>query len=243
MRLSPMVSAFFLFAVFLAAAEVPASDRAPVVVELFTSEGCSSCPPADRLLAEIEKQMGANVIVLSEHVDYWDYIGWKDPFATTELTARQQRYSRNIGGNEGVYTPQMVIDGRTGFVGSDGKRAQAEIKKASAHKKTQVTIEKRGEQLAISTNAVPANANVLIAITEANLETDVRRGENSGRKLRHTGVVRALTNLGKAERGKTFTAEFSPKLDAAWKRGDLRAVVLVEDRSSHEILGAAVLPL
>ncbi len=241
MKVAAMLFLFALVAVAFAAEK--ASTPSPVVVELFTSEGCSSCPPADRLLAEIEKQYGQNVIVLSEHVDYWDYIGWRDPFSTPEFSARQKRYEHNLGGEAGVYTPQMVIDGRTGFVGNDGKRAQAEIRKATSRMKAPVTIEKRGDQLVISTGALPANANVLLAITEGSLETDVRRGENAGRRLRHTGVVRQLNNLGKIDRGQSFSAEFNPKFDSVWKRSDLRAVVLVEDRSTHEILGAAVLPL
>jgi len=192
----------------MAAAETASADRAPVVVELFTSEGCSSCPPADRLLAEIEKQMGTNVIVLSEHVDYWDYIGWRDPFATGELTARQRRYSQNLPGDSGVYTPQMVIDGRTAFVGSDGKRAQARSGRRprirrrrspskneanssrSRHRFTHECQRSRGDHRSEPRNRCP-------------------RRQNSGRKLRHTGVVRALTNLGKADRGKTFAASFA----------------------------------
>jgi len=215
----------------------------PVVVELFTSEGCSSCPPADRLLAELEKQFGAKVIVLSEHVDYWNYIGWRDPFSSADFSARQKRYENTVGGEAGVYTPQMVIDGRTGFVGNDGKRALTEIQKASSRAKVQVTVAKNGDVLAISTAVLPSNANILVAITEGNLETDVRKGENSGRKLRHTAVTRTLSTLGKGERGKSFTAEFTPKIDASWKRADLRAVILIEDKSSHQILGAATLPL
>jgi len=237
-----MLSLFALIAVALAA-EKAAPTPAPVVVELFTSEGCSSCPPADLLLAEIEKQYGQNVIVLSEHVDYWDHIGWRDPFSSAEFSARQKRYERTLSGESGVYTPQMVIDGRTGFVGNDGKRAQAEIRKAATRSKAQVTLEKHGDLVSIATGTLPANANVLFVVTEGNLESDVRRGENSGRKLRHTGVTRLLTTVGKGDRGKSFTAEFTPKLDASWKRSALKAIVLVEDRSSHEILGAAILPL
>ncbi|MEO8025490.1 MAG: DUF1223 domain-containing protein [Bryobacteraceae bacterium] len=220
-------------------AATPGTTTMPVVVELFTSEGCSSCPPADKLLAELQKQYGANLIVLSEHVDYWDYIGWRDPFSTAEFTGRQRAYARTLAGENGVYTPQMVIDGRTGFVGSDSRKAQSEIKHASSNAKIAVHIEKRGDTFAISTAELPANANVLVAITEANLESDVRRGENSGHKLRHTGVVRSMHSLGKAERGKAFTSEVTPKVEGPWKRADLQLVVLVEDRSNHQILGAA----
>lgn len=239
MRISVLLASLSLAATLLA--ETPAS-KPPVVVELFTSEGCSSCPPADKLLAELEKQLGAAVILLSEHVDYWDHIGWRDPFSSPDFSQRQRVYSQTLGGDDGAYTPQMVVDGRTGFLGSDGRRALSEIQKAAAAPKTAVTLERRGGKIAISTGQLPKNATVLLAITESNLETDVRRGENSGRKLRHTAVVRSLASIGKASQGKAFTAEVQPKVDRSWKRQDLRVVVLLEDKSSHQILGAASAP-
>ena len=102
------------------------SVRAPILVELFTSEGCSSCPPADRLLESLDPQ----VIVLSEHVDYWDRLGWRDPFSAHANTLRQEGYARGFG-TEGPYTPQMVIDRATEFVGNDSRRAMEEIARAA----------------------------------------------------------------------------------------------------------------
>src|SRR5580704_8489772 len=116
--------------------------RVPVLLELFTSEGCSSCPPADRLLEILDQKQpvaGADLIVLSEHVDYWDRLGWKDPFSSSQYTARQQEYSYRFNG-DGVYTPQLVVDGRFGFVGSDGREASSAIQKAIRERKIPIEI-------------------------------------------------------------------------------------------------------
>src|SRR5271156_239270 len=116
--------------------------RVPVLLELFTSEGCSSCPPADRLLEILDQKQpvaGADLIVLSEHVDYWDRLGWKDPFSSPQYTARQQDYTNKYN-FDGVYTPQLVVDGRFGFVGSDGREASAAIQKAMREQKIPIEI-------------------------------------------------------------------------------------------------------
>src|SRR3954454_12206968 len=111
------------------------SSRAPVLIELFTSEGCSSCPPADRLLETLDSQ----AIVLSEHVDYWDRLGWRDPYSSHANTLRQETYARMFG-NQGPYTPQMVIDGTTEFVGNDARRANEELARARSREKIGVHL-------------------------------------------------------------------------------------------------------
>src|SRR5271168_1947612 len=135
-----------VMAVFAAALVCGAADsgsaRVPVLLELFTSEGCSSCPPADRLLEILDEKQpvaGADLIVLSEHVDYWDSLGWKDPFSSSQYTARQQDYTNQYK-FDGVYTPQLVVDGRYGVVGSDGHSIAASIQKAIRETKIPIAI-------------------------------------------------------------------------------------------------------
>jgi hypothetical protein len=232
--------ALLLFALTLQAAQVP------VVVELFTSEGCSSCPPADDLLAKLEKTQpisGARLIVLSEHVDYWNRLGWRDPFSSADFTARQNQYSQAFN-QDGPYTPEAVVDGRTGFVGSNGHDAKDAILDALKQPKATVTLKATpagaGINLDVDVKDIPGakDADVILAITETGLQSNVRSGENSGRLLKHTGVVRRLTVLGKATGG-SFSGQTSLVLSKEWKRENLRAVVFVQDRRTKHILGAA----
>lgn len=231
--------------------------RTPVIVELFTSEGCSSCPPADAVLAQLEKTQpvaGAEIIALSEHVDYWNYIGWSDPFSSEAFSARQQAYAP-VFNNDGVYTPQMVVDGQAEFVGSNSAKAQAAITRAVKLSKAEVKIAsvqnaKDGQSftLKVSVEKLPMvssgdTAEVLLAITESNVFSQVVRGENSGRKLGHTAVVRELRSLGQAAGDKAFQTETTAMIGKEWKRDDLRAVAFVQERGHKRILGAAVLNL
>jgi hypothetical protein len=241
-----------------ATAELNVDKNVPVVVELFTSEGCSSCPPADALLTQLDQISpvpGAKIIVLSEHVDYWNYIGWADPFSSSMFSARQQAYAevfRLTGGRGDVYTPQMVVDGQFEFVGSHASRAREAIAKA-------VRLPKADVQIAPAAKAEPAGAlalhievrdlpplsandqaEVLLALTENNLTSNVVRGENSGRKLRHNGVTREIRALGRfAPAQKSFTTETTINLAQGWKRADLRALVFVQERAHRRIIGAA----
>jgi hypothetical protein len=127
------------FSVAVAAAEAP---RKPVLIELFTSEGCSSCPPADALLSRLQQSQpipGVELITLSEHVDYWNQLGWTDPFSSAVLTVRQRQYAAVLRG-DGVYTPQMIVDGKTGFVGSDSQKALQAISEAARAPKTAIDL-------------------------------------------------------------------------------------------------------
>lgn len=225
--------------------------RSPVIVELFTSEGCSSCPPADKVLAELEKSQpveGAEIIALSEHVDYWNYIGWSDPFSSELFSARQQAYAP-VFRNDGVYTPQMVVDGQAEFVGSNPAKAQTAIARAAKLPKAVVKIELAREaqtiKLKASVEKFPAisdadTAEVLLAITESNLASQVVRGENAGRRLPHAAVARELRSLGSVgDPGKPFRTETTITPGKDWKSGDLRAVIFVQERRQKRILGAA----
>jgi len=232
----------FLFPVVLCAA---LHAQTPVLVELFTSEGCSSCPPADLLLARLESTQpvaGAHIIVLSEHVDYWDRLGWRDPFSSAQFTARQQEYAQVFRDN-GPYTPEMVVDGATGFVGSESALALKAIAQAARAPKAAVRISAQTGKVSIQAEGVVRNADVMLAITEGNLLSHVLKGENAGRRLPHTAVVRSLRWVGQAKHGETFTAELDVPPQKSWKPADVRAVVFLQDKSSRKMLGAAEMPL
>ena len=172
----------------------------PILIELFTSEGCSSCPPADAVLARLhEKQPvpGVELLVLSEHVDYWNSLGWRDPFSAAEFTARQERYGR-------MYTPQAIVDGRIDVLGSDEAGLVEAAKAAAGEPHGRVTCSvpdrKRNNLLLFSaavTDLPPHGAaDVLVAAVDDGLTSQVERGENAGRTLHHTAVVRALVKAG-----------------------------------------------
>jgi hypothetical protein len=223
----------------------------PVVVELFTSEGCSSCPPADALLAKLEAEQsvsGAEVIALEEHVDYWNGGGWFDPFSSDSATLRQREYAAVLG-NENPYTPQMVVDGREQLVGSRAGRALSVIGQAASRKKAEVSIAPvgGGEKFRVSVGALDdlssrdgGAAEIWMAVTETGLHSNVRAGENSGQDLHHAAVVRRLWKIGalKDGGGAGFTGEETVKVDRAWRRENLRVVVFVQEKKGKKILGA-----
>ncbi|TPG72185.1 DUF1223 domain-containing protein [Hymenobacter nivis] len=223
----------------------PAATRVPVVVELFTSEGCSSCPAADAALRELEAAQsvpGVEVIALGQHVDYWNRLGWKDPFSSAQFTSRQQAYAAGFG--TGSYTPQAVVNGQYELVGSNHAALVAAIANAARGPHATVQLARTAGALAVTVGALPAGtpaATVLLAITETGLATQVGRGENAGRLLRHAAVVRALRPLGPARGPATFSAPLA--LLPGWKTENLRAVVLVQDDATRRIVGVASLPL
>jgi len=235
-------SSFALMALALPATSQPV----PVLVELFTSEGCSSCPAADELLVRLREQPvpGVLAIPLSQHVDYWDRLGWKDPFSSSLFTYRQRIYADHFR-TRGPYTPQMVVDGITEFVGSDARRLGIALKDSARQPKIDVGLAVDGDKLTVRIGQVPTGVadrpEVLLAIAENNLFTQVPRGENEGRKLRHDGVTRSLEVLGKAAASviPSFNVEKSLKLESSWKRTDLRAVVFVQDRKTRRVLGVS----
>jgi hypothetical protein len=234
-----------------------AKPLTPVLVELFTSEGCSSCPPADALLAQLGTRQpvnGAEAIILEEHVDYWDDQGWRDPFASKTATQRQEEYAKTLSAE--VYTPQMIVDGRTEILGSDEHAAQRAIAKAVAAPKIELELSWAGAtatmggpkllhiragKLSGANGASPGqNAEVFLAITENHLHSDVRRGENAGRGLEHDGVVRKLTDLGKADGTgeSSFGAQIAVKLSPEWNRENIHVVVFVQDARTRQIYAA-----
>jgi len=228
----------------------PADPRKAVVVELFTSEGCSSCPPADVLLGRLRQDLaaqGVEVIPLGFHVDYWNSLGWKDRFSAAEFSQRQEQYARSLG-VDGPYTPQMIVDGAAEFVGSDAARARSAIADAASHPQAaQIEISTAADKFNVLyvrvKAATPANgADVRLAVTEDNLATKVGGGENGGRELHHAAVVRELRQLGTTHDG-NFEADIPLKLQIDWKRNDLRLVVFVQERPAGKVLGAASIAL
>jgi hypothetical protein len=245
----------FFALLFLVVLPVPAADavepaRTPVVVELFTSEGCSSCPPADALLTklnDLQPVRGVHVIALEEHVDYWDRAGWRDPFSSPEFTARQERYVQQLH-LETAYTPQMVIDGRAELVGNNSGAVLSDLAKAARSAKISVHLTLREKSadhvsLAVQVDAAKSSGDVLVAITESKLATDVARGENAGHNLKHSAVVRKFIPVGKLKPGEAFSAETVVQLAPEWQLENLSAVVLVQERAGGRTLGAAEIAL
>jgi len=229
-------------------------DRTPVLVELFTSEGCSSCPPADALLSKLEEVQpvtGAEIIGLEEHVDYWNHDGWEDLYSSSEWTLRQQEYVARFKGKS-PFTPQMIVDGQREFTGNNSREAINAIQEASRHPKTQISItaaasaksdaprfELRVANLAGAATEEPAD--VWIAVTEDGLESAVSAGENAGKDLHHVATLRTLHKVGAAP-----TKDSSPivltqqvKFKSSWKKENLHIVVFVQERKSLHVLGAA----
>jgi hypothetical protein len=232
------------------------STRTPVVVELFTSEGCSSCPPADSLLATLaDKQPieNAEIIALEEHVDYWNDLGWADPFSSKDWTARQYDYA-GVLGNVNAYTPQMVVDGKTEFVGSSERKARQAIVEASGQEKALVTLtpakpaggaDRWSIQIGSLPKAAGSGAEVWLATTETGLHSAVTRGENAGEDLHHAAVVRAMRRIGEARAAGdvSFSEVVDVPLRREWNRDHVQVVVFLQDRKSRHILGAAQAPV
>ncbi|MDQ0473000.1 DUF1223 domain-containing protein [Labrys wisconsinensis] len=211
----------------LAGTAAAADPRRPTVVELFTSQGCSSCPPANANLARLSRR--PDVLALSFGVTYWDRLGWKDVFARPEYTARQQAYEPPLG-HDGPFTPQIVVDGRADVVGNELGPLEAAIGASRRGDGPQVALD--AGTVRIGAGRAPAGgADIwLVRYDPHVVEVAVRAGENSGRTLPHKNVVHALTRLG------TWRGEaLSLPLRAA---GDLSTAVLVQAPNGGQILGA-----
>jgi hypothetical protein len=242
---------------FLSTAKAQTSagaGRTPVVVELFTSEGCSSCPPADTLLQKLAAQQpvpGAEIIALEEHVDYWNHDGWVDPFSSPEWTQRQAVYTALT--KKDVYTPELVVDGQSQFLGSDEQAAELEIEKAAHGVKTDVAItpgkpEGKGSQrFTVSVGKLAGNksgevAEVWLAVTEDGLHSSVSLGENAGHVLHHVATLRSLRKIGAADASgasASFTGDTLVKFNSHWDPANLHVTVFVQEKKSRVILGAA----
>jgi hypothetical protein len=242
---------FLLSSSVIPAASGPDKPLQPVVVELFTSEGCSSCPPADALLLKLDRMQpvpGALVIPLSEHVDYWDRLGWKDPFSSPVFSRRQEGYGQRFH-LDTVYTPQVVIDGTSEALGSDARQVQNAIRQSMIPDKLQVRISpvfqnSRGVP-AVHVQVEPSgksadrgSSQLKVALAESAVVSDVLRGENSGRKLNHVAVVRSLMDLGSLDSAGGFSADL-PLTGELKQWNGKRIIVFVQDQHYGRIRGAA----
>jgi hypothetical protein len=226
------------------------AQRTPVLVELFTSEGCSDCPPADALLERLDRSQpvrGVELIALSEHVDYWNDIGWRDPYSLHEYSERQGAYAGHfrIGS---VYTPQMVVDGHFEFVGSDERGAIAAIEDAAKTAKVPVSISsihlEAGNVVNLHVDAgqllsssAASSADVLIATADESDESHVSRGENAGRTLKHIAVLRTLTRIGTVDQSGEFSKDVRIHINRG-SAGNLRVIAIVQEAPIGRVLGA-----
>jgi hypothetical protein len=232
-----------------AATDQEKPSRKPVLVELFTSEGCSSCPPADVLLAKLDSLQpisGAQVIVLSEHVTYWDHDGWRDPYSLDSVTDRQKWYSFKFGLSD-VYTPQAVVDGTVQVLGSDGEKLVKAVSAAAADTKQELTISGAtltpdGVKFLLHQNGSSAGKTkevVEAALAEDETQTVVKSGENAGKTLHNVAVVREFKELGPGVEGDHELSLRVSAEDLKSGSGQLRLVVFVADKHSGRVLGAA----
>ena len=236
-----VIAAFLLAIPFYAIAE----PNTPVIVELFTSEGCSSCPPADAFLRTLDATQpvaGVHLIVLGEHVDYWDGLGWKDTFSSHAFTVRQTVYADRLH-VASPYTPQMVVDGTFDVLGSDRKRAEVVFERARPVSKIALTISSvkvdHGKVTAhIQTGTLSSGVDVFLALTLEHAQSQVLGGENGGHRLEHVAVVLNLSKVGQTIQGQLFSKDVT--LDVIRPNQDYRLVAFLQESNQGKILGAAV---
>jgi hypothetical protein len=230
----------------------PLSDRVPVLAELFTSEGCSSCPPADRFIQALDSQPipGLEVIVLSEHVDYWNHEGWSDPYSSPEFSERQRAYSKQFNLPD-PYTPQLVIDGSWQVSGNSASEAVTVLRSARKQLKTglhitqtdlpekgRIRVQLNSDPLRLSDG--PRSLEVYLVIALNRVESQVTNGENANRLLTHAAVVRTIKRVGKLMAGEQFSQNVELKIDAKTDPRNLRVVAFLQDAGSGKVFAATM---
>jgi hypothetical protein len=231
---------------FIAAA--CSAEPVPVLLELFTSEGCSSCPPADQLLEKIDRDQpvpGTDLIVLSEHVDYWNRIGWTDPFSSSDFSRRQQAYAAQFGTDD-IYTPQLVVDGEKAVVGGNWPMVARAIQQSLREPKIPVTISatKSGNSARVHIDIPPLQSDgskglVYLVLAANHAKSKVTRGENGGRELSHVAVVLSLRQVAKVSAKQSVSKDVQVALNSNFNTSDMRVVVFVQDAQTQRVLGAA----
>jgi hypothetical protein len=215
-------------------------------VELFTSEGCSDCPPADALLAQLDATQfvpGAQAIVLSEHVTYWNQQGWRDPFSLDEMTARQEQYVHRFG-LDSSYTPQAVVDGATQFVGNDGRALSRAVATAAANPKKTLAIDgarwSNGSVEFSVRGTADSNSRLMVALAADATHAEVSRGENAGRTLHHVAVVRVMKEFGSGSvDGRQLQLSGGALAHGEEAKGPIRLVAFQIDHKTGHVLAAA----
>jgi hypothetical protein len=237
------LAALFLFG---QKATKPPVQRRPVLVELFTSEGCSDCPPADALLARLDREQfvpGADAIVLSEHVTYWNHEGWRDPFSMPEIDERQREYVTRFG-LEDSYTPQAVVDGALQVVGNNSSAVAQAVEQAAGTPKEPLTIKNAhwnngGVEFSVQAQA-SKTGTLEAALAEDSTHREVTGGENAGRMLHHIAVVRVLKDFGpKGLDGRALRLAGADLLQGEDAKVPVRLVVFVADRKTGHVLAVA----
>jgi len=231
-----------------AATESESATARTVLVELFTSQGCSSCPAADRVLTELgaEGARGIEIIPLSFHVDYWNYIGWTDPFSSEAWSHRQSRYAAHFASDR-VYTPQVVVDGQSECVGAYRRDVIRHVQRAARRPVQgvlEITLDTAAELPRLGVVAsVDAKAtgtvDVLVALFETGLTTEVGSGENARRTLHNDYVVRRLIPLARLAPGETHEGDRTLDLDPLWKRENLGVAVFLQSPETYEVYRAS----
>jgi hypothetical protein len=228
------------------------ASRHPILLELFTSEGCSSCPPVDAWLQRVDAAQpvpGVQIVVLSEHVDYWDQDGWKDPYSLAMVTERQREYAQGLGLKD-VYTPQVILNGSTVLGLTDPKAIEQAMEKAAAAPAVAVQIESasveagkpdvlQGHIQALA-GSPQQRGDVYVVVALDHTDSSVLRGENSGRKLSNVAVVEQMVKIGKLEKGKNFARDFQIKLKPGTDPSNLRVVAFVQEPNLGRVLGVAM---
>lgn len=207
------------------------------LVELFTSEGCSSCPPADAAVAAVAEKYPDNVYILGYHVDYWNYLGWKDEYSSKTFTDRQRKYSQAFNLNS-IYTPQIVINGKAEFVGSDRNKLQQKIKEALEEEQTssfEITAKAGGENkivVQVTISKLEKNEEINIALVQRMVTTKVKRGENNGKELKHINIVRELKIINST----IYPVEFT--IPALLTSKDVKIIAFIQDKNNLNVRAA-----
>lgn len=229
-----MRQTFAAIAVSLAFA-TPAVADGPVVVELYTSQGCSSCPPADEMLHDLAAR--PDVIALALHVDYWDYIGWADIFADPAFTKRQQDYA-HVAGESSIYTPQMVIGGQDHVIGAKPMEVMDHVQAQAARPSgAQISITRTGDRLVITGNSARAfsrDAMVQVVRFTPSQTVDIRRGENAGRQISYANIVTDWRNVG------VWNGQGALDMSVT-VQGTSPVVVIVQEPGPGAVIAAAIL--